>query len=124
MSSVTCLYLVLAACTRQNQTKSNQQLQFFDKNEQINDSSQNKQYESNEKDKRPIFRMVLNISHDPEFLAFHNLTKDNVLDSFRMLAKKRDFESKRIFNFNNERINSTLFLNKIFYFLSNNFLMV
>ena len=85
--------------TKQNKTKSNQQLSLFDKNKQINDSSQNKQYESNEKDKRLIFRMVLNISHDPKFLALHNLMKDNVLDSFRMLAKKRDFESKRVLSF-------------------------
>ena len=73
-------------------------MSFFDKNEQIYDSSQNKQYESNEKEERLIFRMLLNLSHDPEFLALHNLKKNSVLDSFRMLAKKRDFESKRVLN--------------------------
>ena len=50
------------------------------------------------KKERILFKTLLNLWHDPEFLALHNLQKDSVLDSFRIFARRRGIESKRVLN--------------------------
>jgi hypothetical protein len=50
------------------------------------------------KKERILFKTLLNLWHDTEFLALHNLQKEIVLDSFRIFARRRGIESKRVLN--------------------------
>ena len=50
------------------------------------------------KKERVLFKTLLNLWNDPEFLALHNLQKETVLDSFRIFARRRGIESKRVLN--------------------------
>jgi hypothetical protein len=62
------------------------------------DFAQNKQFGSKDKEERILFKTLLNLWHDLEFLALHNLQKEIVLDSFRIFARRRSIESKRVLN--------------------------
>ncbi len=98
LSSFIITYLIFAAKSRHIKPRLNQRVNLYESNERYYDFAQNRKYESMDKEERILFKTLLNLWHDPEFLALHNLQKETVLDSFRIFARRRGIESKRVLN--------------------------